>query len=408
MITVAFTKLMSWVDARYPLSQFIKEHMSEYYAPKNFNFWYYFGALSLVMLINQLVTGIWLAMSYNPSAEGAFASIEYIMRDVNFGWLLRYMHAVGASFFFIVVYLHMFRALLYGSYRQPRELVWILGMLIFLCLLAEAFFGYLLPWGNMSFWGAQVITSLFSAVPYIGDFLVEFIRGDYNVSGVTLNRFFAMHVVLVPLIFVGLVFAHILALHNVGSNNPDGIDIKKHKDAQGKPLDGIGFHPYYTVKDTFGLAVFLLFFALVIFFKPDFFGLFLEAPNYVPANAMQTPEHIAPVWYMTPYYAILRAIPNKIMGIMAMGGSIAVFFFLPWLDRSPVRSIRYKGWMYKLALSMFTISFIGLGYLGIHEPTTSKILLARVFAAIYFSFFILMPIYTKFDATKPLPERVTH
>lgn len=407
MITTPFSKLMSWIDERYPLSQFVKEHTSGYYAPKNFNFWYYFGVLSLVMLVNQLVTGIWLAMSYNPSADGAFASVEYIMRDVNLGWLLRYMHAVGASFFFIVVYLHMFRALLYGSYRKPRELVWILGMLIFLCLMAEAFFGYLLPWGNMSFWGAQVITSLFSAVPFVGDFLVEFIRGDYNVSGVTLNRFFALHVVLVPLIFVGLVFMHILALHNVGSNNPDGIDIKKHKDAQGKPLDGVRFHPYYTVKDTFGLGVFLIFFAIVIFYKPDFFGLFLEAPNYVPANPMQTPEHIAPVWYMTPYYAILRAVPNKIMGVMAMGGSIVVFFFLPWLDRSPVLSIRYKGWLYKLALALFVISFLGLGYLGVHEPTPSKIFLARLFSAIYFSFFILMPIYTKFDKTKPLPERVT-
>lgn len=401
-------KILAWVDERYPITEFLKRHLTEYYAPKNFNFWYYFGVLSMVMLVNQLVTGIWLTMSYNPSAEGAFASIEYIMRDVNFGWLLRYMHAVGASFFFIVVYLHMFRAMLYGSYRQPRELVWLIGMFIFLCLMAEAFLGYLLPWGNMSFWGAQVITSLFSAVPYIGDFLVEFIRGDYTVSGVTLNRFFALHVVLVPLIFVGLAFIHILALHHVGSNNPDGIDIKKHKDNNGKPLDGIAFHPYYTVKDTFGLAVFLIFFASVVFFMPDFFGLFLEAPNFVPANPMQTPEHIAPVWYMTPYYAVLRAIPNKLLGVLAMVGSIFILFLLPWLDRSPVRSIRYRGWMYKTALSLFVISFISLGYLGMNEPTPNKILLARLFTAVYFGFFFLMPIYSKLDKTKTEPERVTY
>lgn len=401
------SKIIAWIDERYPLTKFLKEHLSEYYAPKNFNFWYYFGVLSLVILVNQLITGIWLAMSYNPSAEGAFASIEYIMRDVNFGWLLRYMHAVGASFFFIVVYLHMFRAVLYGSYRKPRELVWLIGMCIFLCLMAEAFFGYLLPWGNMSFWGAQVITSLFGAVPFIGDWLMEFIRGDYNVSGVTLNRFFALHVAVVPLALVGLVFIHILALHSVGSNNPDGVDIKKHKDKNGVPLDGIAFHPYYTVKDTFGTIIFLILFAAVVFFLPDFFGLFLEAPNFIPANPMQTPEHIAPVWYMTPYYAILRAIPNKLLGVVAMGASIFVLFFLPWLDRSPVKSIRYKGWMCKLAITLFVISFIGLGYLGLHEPTPGKVFLARVFSGLYFAFFILMPLYTKYDKVKKVPERVT-
>ena len=402
------TRVISWIDYRYPVSQFLKEHMSGYYAPKNFNFWYYFGALSLVVLVNQLGTGIWLAMSYNPSAEGAFASVEYIMRDVNFGWLLRYMHAAGASFFFIVVYLHMFRALLYGSYRKPRELVWIVGMFIFLCLMAEAFFGYLLPWGNMSFWGAQVITSLFGAIPFIGDRLVEFIRGDYNISGVSFTRFFAFSVGLVPLVFVGLVGFHILSLHHVGSNNPDGIDIKKHKDANGKPLDGIPFHPYYTVKDTFGLVVFLILFAIVVFFMPDFFGLFLEAPNFIPADPLKTPEHIAPVWYMTPYYAILRAIPNKLLGVIAMGMSIMLFFFLPWLDRSPVRSIRYKGWMCKTALTLFVISFLCLGYLGTQQPTNTKTLCAQICATFYFSFFVFMPIYTKFDKTKPEPERVTN
>lgn len=408
MLGNTFANLMTWVNDRYPVTQFYKEHLSEYYAPKNFNFWYYFGALSLVMLVNQIVTGIWLAMSYNPSAEGAFASVEYIMRDVNFGWLLRYMHAVGASFFFFVVYLHMFRALLYGSYRKPRELVWLVGMMIFMCIMAEAFFGYLLPWGNMSFWGAQVITSLFSAVPYIGDFLVEFIRGDYNISGVTLNRFYALHVVLVPIILLGLVGFHILALHNVGSNNPDGIDIKKHKDANGHPLDGVPFHPYYTVKDTFGLSILLILFAIVVFYLPDFFGFFLEAPNFVPADPMKTPEHIAPVWYMTPYYAILRAIPNKLIGVIAMVASIGIFFLLPWLDRSPVRSIRYKGWMYKTALTLFVISFVALGYIGTQPPTPAKALFAQLFSAIYFGFFIFMPIYSKYDKTKPEPERVTH
>lgn len=400
------SKIIAWIDERYPLTKFLKEHLSEYYAPKNFNFWYYFGVFSLVILANQLITGIWLAMSYNPSAEGAFASIEYIMRDVNFGWLLRYMHAVGASFFFIVVYLHMFRAVLYGSYRKPRELVWLIGMCIFLCLMAEAFFGYLLPWGNMSFWGAQVITSLFGAVPFIGDWLMEFIRGDYNVSGVTLNRFFALHVAVVPLALVGLVFIHILALHSVGSNNPDGIDIKKHKDKNGIPLDGIAFHPYYTVKDTFGTIIFLILFAAVVFFVPDFFGLFLEPPNFIPANPMQTPEYIAPVWYMTPYYAILRAIPDKLLGVVAMGASIFILFFLPWLDRSPVKSIRYKGPLCKLAITLFAISFIGLGYLGLHEPTPGKVFLARVFSALYFAFFILMPFYTKYDKVKKVPARV--
>lgn len=394
-------RLIAWLDERYPFTQFFQEHLSRYYAPKNFNFWYYFGALSLVVLANQLITGIWLTMSYNPSAAGAFASVEYIMRDVNFGWLLRYMHAVGASFFFIVVYLHMFRGMLYGSYRKPRELVWLVGMLIFLCLMAEAFFGYLLPWGNMSFWGAQVITSLFGAVPFVGDFLVEFIRGDYTVSGVTLNRFFALHVVLVPLVFVGLVAFHILALHNVGSNNPDGIDIDK-------KLDGVPFHPYYTVKDTFGLGVFLVFFTLVVFFVPDFFGFFLEAPNFVPADPLKTPEHIAPVWYMTPYYAILRAVPNKLLGVIAMGASVLIFCFLPWLDRSPVRSIRYKGWMSKTALGLFVISFIVLGYLGTQQPSDLKVLLAQIFSVIYFSFFIFMPIYSKLDKTKPEPTRVTY
>jgi len=398
---------MSWVDDRFPLTKLWNEHLAHYYAPKNFNFWYYFGSLALFVLVNQIVTGIWLTMNYTPTAEGAFDSIEYIMREVPWGWLLRYLHSTGASFFFIVVYLHMFRGLLYGSYKKPRELVWIFGMLIFLCLMAEAFFGYLLPWGNMSFWGAQVITSLFGAIPYVGEALVEWIRGDYNITGVTLNRFFALHVIAVPLIFLGLVVAHILALHEVGSNNPDGIEIKKHKNKEGIPLDGIPFHPYYTVKDLMGLAAFLVIFCAVVFFVPDVGGFFIEAPNFEPADPLKTPTHIAPVWYMTPYYAILRAIPDKLLGVVAMGASIMVFFFLPWLDRSPVKSIRYRGIYYKSALTLFVFSFVMLGYLGSHPPTPTLVLMARVSTLVYFLFFLLMPLYTTFDKIKPEPDRVT-
>lgn len=398
--------LLAWVDDRFPLTKLWDEHLAKYYAPKNFNFWYYFGALSLFVLVNQLVTGIWLTMSYVPTAESAFDSVEYIMREVPWGWLLRYLHSTGASFFFIVVYLHMFRGMLYGSYKKPRELIWLIGMFIFLALMAEAFFGYLLPWGNMSFWGAQVITSLFGAVPYFGEGLVEFIRGDYNISGVTLNRFFALHVILVPLVLVALVVFHIMALHEVGSNNPDGIEIKKHKNAQGIPLDGIPFHPYYTVKDLMGLVFFLIIFAAVVFFAPDMWGHFLEHPNFEPADALKTPSHIAPVWYMTPYYAILRAIPDKLLGVIAMGASIGVFFLLPWLDRSPVKSIRYRGALYKTALSLFVISFITLGYLGSNPPSDRLVLAARICSVVYFLFFLLMPIYTRLDKVKPVPDRV--
>jgi ubiquinol-cytochrome c reductase cytochrome b subunit len=406
-MATALSKIMSWVDERYPLTNFIKEHLTEYYAPKNFNIWYYFGIFSLVIFVSQIVTGIWLTMNYNPSAEGAFASVEYIMRDVPFGWLLRYMHSTGASFFFIVIYLHMFRGILYGSYQKPRELVWLIGMAIFLCLMAEAFLGYLLPWGNMSFWGAQVITSIFSAIPIVGNHLVEFIRGDYNVTGVTLNRFFALHVILVPLIMAAFVALHIFTLHSVGSNNPDGIDIKHNKNAQGIPLDGIPFHPYYTVKDLFGVSVFLTLFAIVIFYEPEFGGYFLEAPNFSAADPMKTPEHIAPVWYMTPYYAILRAIPSKLFGVIAMGAAVLVFLFLPWLDKSPVRSIRYKGPLSKIALTIFVVSFVALGYLGLKAPTEMRTLMARIFTFTYFGFFAFMPIYTRIEKTKPLPERVT-
>jgi ubiquinol-cytochrome c reductase cytochrome b subunit len=399
--------LRRWIDARFPLTQLWNEHLAHYYAPKNFNFWYYFGALALFVLANQLISGLFLTMNYSPTAEGAFDSVEYIMREVPWGWLLRYLHAVGASFFFIVVYLHMFRALLYGSYKAPRELVWILGMFIFLCLMAEAFFGYLLPWGNMSFWGAQVITSLFGAIPYIGDALMEWVRGDYNVSGVTLNRFFALHVVAVPLVFIGLIVFHIMALHTVGSNNPDGIEIKKQLDAKGIPLDGIPFHPYYTVKDVMGLGFFLLIFCAVIFFVPDMGGYFLEAPNFEPADPLKTPTHIAPVWYMTPYYAILRAIPHKLSGVIAMGASIMIWFFLPWLDRSPVKSIRYRGSLHKIALGLFVGSFLGLGYLGSHAPTPVLVVCAQVLTVVYFAFFLLMPLYSALDKVKPVGDRLS-
>ena len=401
------SKFMEWVDARFLATKMWEDHLSKYYAPKNFNFYYFFGSLALLVLVNQLLTGIWLTMSYEPSAEGAFASVEYIMRDVEYGWILRYLHSTGASAFFIVVYMHMFRGLLYGSYQKPRELVWVFGMLIYLALMAEAFMGYLLPWGQMSYWGAQVIISLFGAIPVIGADLTEWIRGDYLISGITLNRFFALHVVAVPIVLLALVVLHILALHEVGSNNPDGVDIKKHKDENGIPLDGIPFHPYYTVKDIVGVVVFLFVFCFVVFFFPEMGGYFLEKPNFEQANALKTPDHIAPVWYFTPFYAILRAVPDKLMGVIAMGGSIALLFVLPWLDRSPVKSMRYKGWMSKVWLWLFCISFVILGVLGVLAPTPERTLVARICTIIYFAYFILMPFYTRMEKTKPVPERVT-
>jgi len=396
-----------WVLERFPLSKFWNDHMAQYYAPKNFNFWYFFGSLALLMLVNQIITGILLTMNYKPDAELAFDSIEYIMREVNWGWLIRYMHSTGASAFFIIVYLHMFRGMLYGSYKHPRELIWIFGMLIFLALMAESFMGYLLPWGQMSYWGAQVIISLFSAIPVIGDDLSLWIRGDYVVSDATLNRFFAFHVIAIPLVLVFLVIFHIIALHEVGSNNPDGINIKESKDPWGVPIDGIAFHPYYTVKDIVGVAVFLLFFATVIFYLPEMGGYFLEHANFIPADPLKTPEHIAPVWYFTPFYAILRAVPDKFAGVIAMGGSIFVLFLLPWLDSGKVRSIRYRGGIYKKALLLFVISFIGLGYLGTQPATHIAVIFARIFTAIYFGFFLLMPIYIRWEKTKPVPLRLT-
>ncbi|MEI6457836.1 MAG: cytochrome bc complex cytochrome b subunit [Pseudomonadota bacterium] len=404
--------LWGWINARFPLDKMLKEHVTEYYAPKNFNYWYVFGVLSLVVLVIQLVSGIFLTMNYKPAAADAFASVEYIMRDVEWGWLIRYMHSTGASAFFIVVYLHMFRALMYGSYRAPRELLWIFGMLIYLCLMAEAFMGYLLPWGNMSYWGAQVIVSLFGTIPVIGDSLSEWIKGDYFISDITLNRFFALHVIAIPLILVFLVVAHILALHEVGSNNPDGVEIKKHKNADGHPLDGIPFHPYMTVKDLWGISVFLLIYCGIIFFAPTFGGLFLESPNFDPANPMQTPPHIAPVWYFTPFYAMLRAVPSfagtQVWGVLVMFGAIALLFFLPWLDKSPVKSIRYKGPITKIALALFAVSFVVLAYCGMKPPSPTLLLTSRIFTAVYFAFFLLMPWYSRIDAVKPVPERVTY
>jgi ubiquinol-cytochrome c reductase cytochrome b subunit len=400
--------LVAWIDARLPLTPLLKKHVTEYYAPKNFNFWYYFGALATVLLVLQILTGIFLTMNYKPSAAEAFASVEYIMRDVEWGWLIRYLHSTGASAFFIVVYLHMFRSLMYGSYKNPRELVWIFGMLIYLSLMAEAFFGYLLPWGNMSYWGAQVIVSLFGAIPGVGESLVEWIRGDYYISDITLNRFFALHVIALPLALVFLVTAHILALHEVGSNNPDGIEIRQVKGPDGHPVDGIKFHPYYTVKDLVSVIVFAAVYAGVLFFAPDMGGYFLEHANFDPANPLQTPEHIAPVWYFTPFYAILRAVPNKLLGVILMGAAVLAFVFVPWLDRSKVKSIRYRGWLFRGFLFAFAISFLALGYLGLQPATPAYTNAARIFAIVYFAFFVLMPWYTTRDRTRPVPDRVRY
>ena len=399
--------LRDWVDARFPLMELWEDHLTKYYAPKNFNFWYYFGSLAMLVLVIQVVTGIFLTMNYKPTAETAFASVEYIMRDVNWGWLIRYLHSTGASFFFIVVYLHMFRGLMYGSYRGPRELLWLIGMGLFVVLMAEAFMGYLLPWGQMSFWGAQVIISLFGAIPYVGEDLALWIRGDYVVADATLNRFFSFHVIAAPLVLIGLVVLHLVALHTVGSNNPDGVEIKKHKGPDGIPLDGIPFHPYYTVKDIMGVAGFLIIFSAVVFYAPEMFGFFLEKDNFTPADPLKTPEHIAPVWYFTPFYAILRAVPDKFIGVLAMGAAIVVLFLLPWLDRSPVKSIRQRGVIFKTALTIFVVSFVSLAYLGTVPATPIATLFSRIFAVLYFAFFLLMPFYSRWDKTKPVPERVT-
>ncbi len=400
-------KLLNWVDDRFPLTSMWNDHMAKYYAPKNFNFWYFFGSLALLVLVIQIVSGIFLTMHYKPDGALAFASVEYIMRDVPYGWLIRYMHSTGASAFFIVVYLHMFRGLMYGSYKQPRELIWLFGMFIYLALMAEAFMGYLLPWGQMSFWGAQVIISLFGAIPWIGYALTLWIRGDYVISDATLNRFFALHVIALPFVLVGLIVAHILALHEVGSNNPDGVEIKKNKDENGIPKDGIPFHPYYSVKDIVGVVVFLMFFVAVMFFAPEMGGYFIEYANFVPADPLKTPEHIAPVWYFTPFYAILRAVPDKLMGVIGMFASIAVLFVLPWIDRCKVKSIRYRSGIYKLNLAAFVISFLVLGYLGMLPTTPGRVIAAQLGSIVYFGFFVVLWFTSKNEKTKPVPERVT-
>ena len=447
-------KLLNWVDNRFPLSKMYKEHLSEYYAPKNFNFFYFFGSLAILVLVIQILTGIFLVMHYKPDASVAFASVEYIMRDVPWGWLIRYMHSTGASAFFIVVYMHMFRGLIYGSYRKPRELVWIFGCAIFLCLMAEAFMGYLLPWGQMSYWGAQVIVNLFSAIPFIGPDLALLIRGDYVVGDATLNRFFSFHVIAVPLVLLGLVVAHIIALHEVGSNNPDGVEIKATKGPNGIPLDGIPFHPYYTVHDILGVSVFLLVFTSIIFFAPEVGGYFLEYNNFIPADPLKTPLHIAPVWYFTPYYSMLRATTDvmvnvlsliaalsaafvvlktalntkgkaitvigvavlivllktfdaKFWGVVVMGGAVVMLFFLPWLDHSPVKSIRYRPTWHKSLYAVFVVFFIVLGYLGIQPPSEVGTLIAQVGTIYYFGFFLLMPWWTQLGEFKRVPDRVT-
>lgn len=401
------SKLLNWIDERFPYTETMRYHITEYYASKNFNIWYVFGVLAMVVLVIQLFTGIFLTMNYKPSAVDAFSSVEYIMRDVEWGWLIRYMHSTGASFFFIVVYLHMFRAMLYGSYKKPRELIWIIGMLILIVLMAEAFSGYLLPWGQMSYWGAQVIISIFGAIPLVGEALVEIIRGDYSISDITLNRFFALHVIALPLALVALIFVHIVALHEVGSNNPDGIEIKEYKDQHGIPIDGVAFHPYHTSKDLVAIIIFLMIFSVVVFFAPDMGGYFLEYSNFEKANPMATPEHIVPSWYFTPFYALLRAVPDKLGGAILMVLAVILPLFLPWLDRAKVKSIRYRGWIYKMALSLFVLSFISLGVLGVLPAEGIYVLLARISALFYFAFFILMPYYTKIDKTKSVPDRVT-
>ena len=401
----------SWIDQRFPLTKVWNEHLAEYYTPRNFNFWYFFGSLAILMLVMQLVTGIFLTMHFKPDSANAFASVEYIMRDVEWGWLVRYLHSVGASAFFVVIYLHMYRGLLYGSYKGPRELIWVLGMLLYIVLMAEAFMGYVLPWGQMSYWGAQVIISLFGSVPVIGPDLLVWILGDYAVGDAALNRFFSLHVIALPLILVVLVFLHIVALHTVGSGNPDGIEIKKNKDKDGIPKDGIPFHPYFTVKDAMGAVAFLWIFCAVVFYAPGLNGYFLEHANFIEANPLQTPEHIAPLWYLTPFYSVLRAVPpmfgSQFPGVLAMGASLLILFFLPWLDRSPVKSIRYRSPIYKWVLGVFVISFVMLGWLGVQPVTPLNVFLARVFTVLYFAFFVLMPWYTSIGKFKEVPERLT-
>ena len=402
------TGFRAWLNKRLPVDQFVADQLTGYYAPKNFNIWYFFGSLAMLVFVMQLVTGIFITMHFKAGESSAFNSVEYLRREVPYGWLLQYMHAVGASFFFIVVYLHMARAFLYGSYKGPREVLWVFGMLIYLALMAEAFMGYVLPFGNMSYWGAQVIINLFGTIPSIGPGLVEWIRGDYGIGDATLTRFFSLHVVALPFVIALLILLHLVALRQVGSNNPDGIEIKENLGADGKPKDGIPFHPYYTVKDIVGVGLFLTLFAIVVFFIPTFGGLFMEAPNFEPANPSSTPEHIAPVWYFTPYYAILRAVPDQKMGALLMALSVAAFLFLPWLDRAKNKSIRYRGISSKLLLGTFFVTFLMLMWLGLKPADGIYVLLARIFTVLYFAFFILLPFVSKADGNGPVPERVTY
>jgi len=401
------SNLMTWIDDRFPATKMWNDHLAKYYTPKNFNFWYFFGSLALMVLVIQIISGIFLTMHYKPDGAMAFASVEYIMRDVPYGWLIRYIHSTGATAFFVVVYLHMLRGLMYGSYKKPRELIWLFGMFIYLALMAEAFMGYLLPWGQMSYWGAQVIISLFSAIPVIGDDLTLWIRGDFVIGDATLNRFFALHVIALPFVLVFLVIAHILALHEVGSNNPDGVEIKKNKGADGIPLDGIPFHPYYSIKDIVGVVVFLFFFSIVMFYFPDGGGYLLEHANFIAADPLKTPEHIAPVWYFTPFYAILRAVPDKLMGVGTMGAAIVVLFFLPWIDRCKVKSIRYRSVIFKVNLSVFCLSFVVLGWLAMQPATEILTMFSRIFTFFYFAFFAVLYVTSKNEKTKPVPDRVT-
>ena len=400
-------KLFRWFDARFPLISTWKSYMSEYYVPKNLNIYYCFGSLALLVLFNQVITGLWLTMFYTPSAQEAFGAIEYIMRDVNYGWLFRYMHSTGASMLFFVLYIHLFRGLLYGSYQKPRELVWLIGMILLILFMMEAFFGYLLPWGQLSYWGAQVMTSLLGVIPYVGDSLVMWLRGDYTVGNATLQRFFALHVIGVPLLVLFLVLLHVVGLHKVGSNNPQGIDILKYRDEQGKPLDGIAFYPHYVWKDCLGAIIFLAVFVAIVFFIPDMNGFFLEPANFTPANPLITPEHITPLWYMAPFYAMLRAVPHKVLGVFVLISALIILLFMPWLDKSPVRAMRYKGYYSKCSLIAWVCCVLILGYLGTVEITAAKLYVARICTVIYFAYFLLMPVYTRRELHRQVPDRIS-
>lgn len=400
-------KLLQWFDARFPLMSTWKKYLSDYYVAKNLNIFYCFGALALVVLFNQLLTGLWLTMFYTPNAQNAFDAVEYIMREVNYGWLFRYMHSTGASMLFFVLYVHLFRGLLYGSYQKPRELVWLIGVILFILLIVEAFFGYLLPWGQLSYWGAQVMTSLLGVIPFVGDSLVIWLRGDYTVGNATLQRFFALHVIGVPLVILLLIFLHVVGLHKVGSNNPQGIDIEKYRDELGKPLDGIAFYPYYVWKDACAVIIFLMVFFAIVFFCPDMNGLFLEPINFLPANPLVTPEHITPLWYMAPFYAMLRAVPYKTAGVFILLSALFILLFMPWLDKSPVRAMRYKGSCSNYFLAVWVCCVVMLGYLGLADITNIKLYAARIGTVIYFSYFLLMPIYTRFEACHDVPDRIS-